>query len=393
MENQYYFVLDIGTTLTKLVAFSFTKKTLLTLHSSIMPTKGVDNGYIVDDDLLKEMIAEIFKSIPKDLELDGILLVLPSSDLKVYSNSITTKVDGVITSNMIENMRLDSLKIKIPETHEYIASYPVKFLVDDSYYYRPPIGIRASTISLNSTVVTSPKTIAHNYVRLIESVGVPIKDISINACTNIKTALYEQESKDGVFLIDIGGKTTSISLVQNDVIKVHKRIEIGSELITDLIMEKLKVDYITADELKVRFGNALPSKYNHPIYYYHESGDYLVENVLYDIVNEGLNNLFSQIKENLDLMYKENDYPLVFTGGGSHLINLDKKASLYFSRSVRIAKIKLLGIRHNSFASSVGALRDYMANKLNYYLEHSRIVGDESFDLVTKAIKSNVTTD
>ena len=94
---------------------------------------------------------------------------------------------------------------------------------------------------MNSTVVTSPKTIAHNYVRLIESVGVPIKDISINACTNIKTALYEQESKDGVFLIDIGGKTTSISLVQNDVIKIHKRIEIGSELITDLIMENLKL--------------------------------------------------------------------------------------------------------------------------------------------------------
>lgn len=393
MENQHFFVLDIGSTLTKLVIFSFTKKTLLTLHTSIIPTKGIKNGFIEDEELLKVTVLEIIKTIPKEFELDGLLLVLPNSELKIYSNSITNKVDGVITSQIIESMRIDSLKIKIPETHEYIASYPIRYLVDTNYYYRPPIGIKVSTISLTTSVVTSPKVIAHNYVRLIESVGIPIKDISINACTNIKSALYEQESKDGVFLIDIGGKTTSISLVQNDVIKVHKRIEIGSELITDLIMEKLKVDYITADELKVRFGNALPSKYNHPIYYYHESGDYLVENVLYDIVNEGLNNLFSQIKENLDLMYKENDYPLVFTGGGSHLINLDKKASLYFSRSVRIAKIKLLGIRHNSFASSVGALRDYMANKLNYYLEHSRIVGDESFDLVTKAIKSNVTTD
>ena len=41
MENQHFFVLDIGSTLTKLVIFSFTKKTLLTLHTSIIPTKGI----------------------------------------------------------------------------------------------------------------------------------------------------------------------------------------------------------------------------------------------------------------------------------------------------------------------------------------------------------------
>ena len=61
MDNQLYYVLDIGSTLTKLVVFSFIKKTLLTLHSFIIPTKGVENGYIVNENELKSIIQEALK--------------------------------------------------------------------------------------------------------------------------------------------------------------------------------------------------------------------------------------------------------------------------------------------------------------------------------------------
>lgn len=392
MDNQLYYVLDIGSTLTKLVVFSFIKKTLLTLHSFIIPTKGVENGYIVNENELKSIIQEAFKSLPPHLESAPVLLVLPSSDVKIYTSTLTNKIDGVITNQIIATLKHDTLKTKILETHEYITSYPIKYIIDENQYFIPPIGVRGTTISLNSCIVTSPKTIAHNYVRLVESLGISIKDIIINACANVQSALYEKESKDGAYLIDIGGKSTTISFVQNRVINSFRKINIGSEAISEEIMKQLHVDYEQADEVKVRFGNAMPSKYDNPIYFENDNGEYLTENTLFGIIDEGLEKIFSQIKVNIDSMTKLNDFPLVFTGGGSHFLNLDKKASLYFRRNVRIAKIKLLGVRHNSFASSVGAVRDYMANKLEYYLEHSRIVGDESLELVSKTMKNDVTS-
>ena len=58
MDNQLYYVLDIGSTLTKLVVFSFIKKTLLTLHS-YYSDKGVENGYIVNENELKSIIQKL----------------------------------------------------------------------------------------------------------------------------------------------------------------------------------------------------------------------------------------------------------------------------------------------------------------------------------------------
>ena len=73
-----------------------------------------------------------FKFAP--FRIAPVLLVLPSSDVKIYTSTLTNKIDGVITNQIIATLKHDTLKTKILETHEYITSYQLKYIDENQYF-------------------------------------------------------------------------------------------------------------------------------------------------------------------------------------------------------------------------------------------------------------------
>lgn len=383
MENQLYYLLDVGSTLMKFTIFSFVKNNLITLNSFIAKTEGIENGEIVDEENFKKVLSEFLGAIKKqsDNEFQQVLLLLPSVNLGLYKNHSTSKVanNNTVSSLDIESLHRSFAKIKLSDELEVISIYPTQFLLDGTtIYQKPPYGVHASSIQLTCNVIALPKNIAHSYVRIVESCGIGIQGIVTTSCANVRSTLYDDEIEQGAFLIDIGGHSTSITFVYQNVISGFTRMEYGGENITLSIAQKLAIDYDVAEELKVRYGSAtLQMNGNDPIYYDHNSEQYLFENDVNQIVSECLDTLFEQIKKGINHLVKNESFPFIFTGGGSHIQHLEQKAAKSFARDVRVGKIQLLGVRHNSFASSLGALRDYMMQKQDYDLDLTRIVGED----------------
>jgi cell division protein FtsA len=359
----------------------------------------MEDGKIIDNEAMKKSLMTLFSNVRKQTETEftNVLLVLPSLDLHLYSNHATNKIasNNTVSSQDIESLNKSFTKTKIAENLEIISIYPIKYLVDGvNEYIKPPYGVQGNNIQLTCCVIALPKSVAHSHVRLIESCGVGVSGVVINAAANVKATLFDSEKQDGAFLIDMGGHSTTITFVIQNVITGFYRINLGGENITELLAKKLNLDYEVADELKVRYGSAILNKRSDdPIYFDAMSNSYIYENDVNQYVIQVLEEIFEQIKKGLSTIVKNMNYPLIFTGGSSHIQNLAFKASSYFNQNVRVAKINLLGIRHNSFATSVGAVRDYLLTDSDIDIDLLRIIGDATTDVVTKVMKKAATTD
>lgn len=67
-----------------------------------------------------------------------------------------------------------------------------------------------------------------------------IANIMLEPIASAKAVLEEQEREGGVVLVDIGGGTTDIAIIKDDIVRHTCVIPFGGEAIT----EDLKMDYL-----------------------------------------------------------------------------------------------------------------------------------------------------
>ena len=61
-------------------------------------------------------------------------------------------------------------------------------------------------------------------------------------------------------LVDIGGGTTDVAIFQDDIIRHTAVIPFGGNVITDDIKEGCQIIHAQAEQLKVKFGSAIPTE-------------------------------------------------------------------------------------------------------------------------------------
>jgi cell division protein FtsA len=97
-----------------------------------------------------------------------------------------------------------------------------------------------------------------NLVKCVREAGVQIDDLILQPLASGEAVLREPEREMGVVLADIGGGTTDIGLFIEGSIWHTVVLGTGGEHLTRDVAVGLRTPFDTAEELKIKYGHAIP---------------------------------------------------------------------------------------------------------------------------------------
>ncbi len=257
--------IDVGTTkICTLVAEVQGDLQLRIIGVGISPSRGLRKGVVVN---IEEATESIKASVRKAERVSGYQVA--NAFIAVGGGHISAinsrGVVGIsrgqrgITEHDIERALDAARAIAIPHNREIIHTIPRGYVVDGQDGVKDPVGMQGIRLEVEAHIVTGASTSVSNLVKCVRQAGVEIDDLILQPLASGEAVLSEPEREMGVVLADIGGGTTDIGIFIEGSIWHTLVLGTGGEHLTRDVAVGLRTPHSTAEDLKINYGNALPS--------------------------------------------------------------------------------------------------------------------------------------
>lgn len=369
MENQEYSVgLDIGTT--KIVAIVGRRNTHGKIEvlgvgraKSLGVHKGIVNNISQTITSIKTAVEEAEKSagVPIRKVTVGIagkhIRSLQHSDYIMRDNP-----EAFITEEDIEILKNQVKKLVMLPGEEIIHVLPQEYKVDSEGEIHEPIGMHGKRLEANFHVVVGQMGSIRNIARCVKEAGLEMEALTLEPLASSEAVLTKEEKEAGVAIVDIGGGTTDIAIFKDNIIRHTCVIPYGGGIITEDIKEGCSIIEKHAEQLKVKFGSAIPDMENPSTYVtipgLHGRPDKEISlKTLAQIISARVEEILEMVNTELKAygafeQKKKLIAGIVLAGGGSNLKNLRQLANYT-----------------TGFDSRIGFANEYVANDKNQHLK------------------------
>lgn len=341
---------DIGTT--KIVALAGRKTNdgrIEVIGFGTSPSKGIRRGVVLNIDETVTSIKSALKMAfdTSGIRLDEVFIGIAGQHVLSHKNRCNIKIDSPDKIIKKEDLiRLEKLMrtIVTEPGEEIIEIIPQSYIIDKTPGIENPISMSGSVLEGNFHIITGQMTMVNNIRKCANLSGLKIKALFLEPLASAYAVLTPFEKESGVAMLDIGGGTSDLAIYLNNKVIHTAVIPIGGNTITNDIKNYFSILENEAEQLKIKYGNAVAEK-NH-------------ENTLLELEGpkgrEPRNFSLYQLNETIQARMEEiihavkfqiesagifNKLPggIVITGGGSLLKNIKQLASYITNNDIRIA--------------------------------------------------------
>ena len=256
--------IDVGTTkICTLVGELYDDGQLRIIGVGVAPSRGLHKGVVVN---VNEATEAISASVQKAERISGYQIT--SAYVGVGGGHVTAiNSRGVVgisrsargISQFDIDRALDAARaIAIPHNREIIHAIPRGYIVDDQEGVKDPIGMQGIRLEVEVHIVTGASTSVSNLVKCVRAAEVEIDDLILQSLASGEAILKESEREMGVVLADIGGGTTDVAIFIEGSIWHTIVLGTGGEHLTHDVAVGLRTPFDTAEELKIKYGHAIP---------------------------------------------------------------------------------------------------------------------------------------
>lgn len=226
---------------------------------------GVTRGVVINIDKTVSAIREAIEEAEKQSSIDIRVVNVGIAGQHIKSitqhGSITRhSTDDEITIEDVNRLTNDMYKIPAPPGNEIIHVMPQDYTVDNESGIIEPIGMSGVKLEAMFNIITAQTSAIRNIKRCVERSGLEIENLILEPIASSMAVLSEEERKEGVALVDIGGGTTDVAVFHDNIIRHTAVIPFGGQIITNDIKEGLKIMENQAEKLKIKFGMAIADK-------------------------------------------------------------------------------------------------------------------------------------
>lgn len=227
---QKIIALDIGSYSIKVVEFlnKFKSYEVSNFYAKVLP--HIEAG----DPNRTQIISAAVKSLFEECKIDAdrIITAMPgqyiSSRIMTYNFSDPVKIEAAIYSE-IEDL--------------------VPFNLDDMILDQQILGtVDQRTFTL---VVLTKKEFLGNFLETLKGIGIDPKLIDVDSLSFYNLSPFMSMEKGKVYgIVDLGHEKTSVCLVQDNVLRMFRSINLGGRYITEFIARDMQISYEEAERLK-----------------------------------------------------------------------------------------------------------------------------------------------
>lgn len=367
MEKNIFTAIDIGEKNIKVVVANYAYGQISVCATSIVKTQGISNGEISNKkDLLQSLELAIGPIKEQGYDISKVLLVLPSAHMKIYRKRSTIEIvasDHRVTSRDIKELRQTFQRSTIPLDEMIVNIIPLHYLLDDQLINDvSPVGLTASKVQFDASVITLPKSIARGYVDIIQDLDIEVVDAVVSTYALYSVVPTLKQKENGCIIVDIGGKNTAIADISNNQVIRIEQFNFGGQYISNLIAREFGITLEIAEFIKKKYAT-LESSYGEDIVLY--SDDLLhveiSEKKLAEVVQKGcsefcfeLNNLMN--KWSIDTR----NVPIIFVGGGANIKGLDHPFAALGNKNTFKYSSPFIGARGLEYLSCLGIIKRHI---------------------------------
>jgi cell division protein FtsA len=174
------------------------------------------------------------------------IVAIPDRERPISQDDVARALDG-------------SRIVSIPTNREIMHSVPRYFVVDGQDHVSDPVGMFGQRLDVETHIVSGLSTVLQNQTKCVESAGVQVETLIVDALASAEAVLDYEEKRQGVVLVDIGGGTTDIAVFAEGSICHTAVLPVGGGHITRDLVVGLRCPYQAAEDAKALYGHALPS--------------------------------------------------------------------------------------------------------------------------------------
>ena len=260
----YYTGVDIGTSkVCSIVARVGSEGELKILGTGLAPSQGMQKGRI-------ESIGEVQTAVKTALEeaqryigrgvISGVYAGVSGSHISCQNTKEILENPGDmddITPNRIEQLMQNSFP-SMDSDREVLHIIPIGYDVDGLSGVRNPVGLHAKQVEVEAHVVMGDAIALKNTVRAIQGAKVSVHSLVLQSLASAEATLTGDEREMGAVLVDIGGGTTDLTIYRQGNPWYSAVIPVGGDQLTRDLSVAMRTPWYTAEEMKVKWGNALP---------------------------------------------------------------------------------------------------------------------------------------
>jgi cell division protein FtsA len=260
MEERIIVGLDIGTTKVCAVVASITGHNQVNiLGVGKAPSEGLNRGVVVNIDKTVHAIQTAVQQaeLASGIQVNAVNVGIAGDHIRSLRSKgvITiTNRDNEIMIRDVERLLADCKNIALPSDYEIIHVIPQEFIVDGQDGISDPVGMSGMRMEAEVHIITGLVSAVKNMHRCVERAGYQVADLMLEPLASSYAVLEEEEREAGVVLVDIGGGTTDVAIIQDNTIRHTAVVAIAGQKVTDDIRMGLSVLEDQAEKLKREHG-------------------------------------------------------------------------------------------------------------------------------------------
>ena len=366
--------LDMGTTKITCIIAAVSNNNISILGYSYRKSKGIMASAISDMRLASDSISKVVSDAEKmaGFNIDRLIVALSGSQILSQKKEVTNKIYG----SSVKNSDITSLARKIANEYkkknrEIIHLIPLQYKIDNSNYVKNPRFMTGDKITAKFHVVSVDATTTKNIESCLKRSHLSVNNYVSESYCSALACLSDSEFKAGSLVIDVGGISTSFSVILEGKLIYNGHVNIGGIHITRDISTILNVDFEVAEQIKRLNSSLIINPIEEKELIKMKVGSFSDNFGIVKITKKELKEIIScRIEEIIEMVKKDlnkNGYGshlfnnIIIAGGVCSIIGIEKIINQVFDKQSKVGypqKVKDLEQELNdpSFSSAIGML-------------------------------------
>lgn len=262
-KDGVFTVMDVGTTKVCTIVCSRQGNKIMVLGSAVVPSRGVRRAQVVNVD---EAVEAVQASLEKAERATGVHI--RSARVGVTGSHVTSinkqgmmvlgQIARTIHSKDVNRLLQNVATLRVPGKKEVLHVLPSSFILDGQKGIRNPQGLHAAKLDVEAHVVIASTNLVEGLTDCLRRAGVKVDGLVLEPLADSSVILTQEEKQQGVVLADVGGGTTDILVCYKGAVAHTAVIPVAGYQFTNDLAFGLRTPYSAAEELKLKYGHALP---------------------------------------------------------------------------------------------------------------------------------------
>ncbi len=257
--------LDLGSTSVRMAVGQMLahgdQKSLHILGAAEVPSEGIHKGSITSIEDAVSSVSACLEKVERSIgtPIDSVWVGVAGHEIITDGSKGVVAVarpNGEVTEEDVERVIEAARTVVTPLNFEILHVIPRYFRVDGSNPVRDPVSMSGVRLEVDALIVQASSAHIRNITKTVYRTSLNINDLVLSMLSASEVVTTERGRDMGVAVVDIGGTTTSLVVIEGgDVIHVGC-IPIGSDHITADIAIGLRTSIEIAEQIKVQEGTA-----------------------------------------------------------------------------------------------------------------------------------------